>query len=104
MAIQIRRGDYTNLDADQMLPGEMALVMSGEPDSDDGKGVYISTGVGEVEKIPLLPEVEKIIEENTETDKELVTENKATDAKTTGNPINDAIKSSKSSIEKSTLQ
>lgn len=104
MAIQIRRGDYTNLDADQMLPGEMALVMSGEPDSDDGKGVYISTGVGEVEKIPLLPEVEKIIEENTETDKELVTENKAADAKTTGNRINDAIKSAKSSIEKSTLE
>lgn len=87
MAIQIRRGDYTNLDADQMLPGEMALVMSGEPDSDDGKGVYISTGAGEVEKIPLLPEVEKIIEENTETDKELVTENKAADAKITGEKL-----------------
>lgn len=87
MAIQIRRGDYTNLDADKMLPGEIALVMSGEPDSDDGKGVYISTGAGEVEKIPLLPEVKKIIEKNTETDKELVTENKAADAKATGEAL-----------------
>ena len=62
MAIQIRRGDYTNLDANQMLPGELALVMSGEPDSDDGDGVYISTGAGEIKKIPFSADVKKEID------------------------------------------
>lgn len=60
MAIQIRRGDYTNLDADQMLPGELALVMSGEPDTDDGKSVYMCTGANEIKRFVMLEDLSKL--------------------------------------------
>lgn len=67
MAIQIRRGDYTNLDADQMLPGEIALVMSGEPDTDDGKSVYMCTGVEEIKRFAMSEDLSKLKSESDKT-------------------------------------
>lgn len=64
MAIQIRRGDYTNLDADQMLPGEMALVMSGEPDTDDGKSVYMCTGAEEIKRFAMSEDLSELKSES----------------------------------------
>lgn len=67
MAIQIRRGDYTNLDADQMLPGEIALVMSGEPDTDDGKSVYMCTGAEEIKRFAMSEDLSKLKSESDKT-------------------------------------
>jgi len=48
MAIQNRRGAYTNFDPTKMKPGEFAIVQSGDPNSTDGKAVYICTTTGTV--------------------------------------------------------
>lgn len=64
MAIQIRRGDYTNLDADQMLPGEIALVMSGEPDTNDGKSVYMCTGAKEIKRFAMSEDLSELKSES----------------------------------------
>lgn len=48
MAIQNRRGAYTNFDPTKLKPGEFAIVQSGDPDSTDGKAVYICTQTGTV--------------------------------------------------------
>lgn len=64
MAIQIRRGDYTNLDADKMLPGEIALVMSGEPDTNDGKSVYMCTGAKEIKRFAMSEDLSELKSES----------------------------------------
>lgn len=67
MAIQIRRGDYTNLDADKMLPGEIALVMSGEPDTNDGKSVYMCTGAKEIKRFAMSEDLSELKSESDKT-------------------------------------
>ena len=51
MAIQNRRGAYTNFDPTKMKPGEFAIVQSGDPNSNDGKAVYICTQSGVVRRL-----------------------------------------------------
>lgn len=53
MAIQLRRGAYNDLNINALLPGEVAVVLSGDPTTDSGKAIYICFGTGEVEKIAL---------------------------------------------------
>lgn len=53
MAIQNRRGIFSDLDPTKLLPGEYAVVISGDPDNTDGNGVYICFAPGQVKKIAL---------------------------------------------------
>ena len=51
MAIQNRRGAYENLDTQSLLPGELAVVLSGDPNAADGKAVYICFAAGDVKRL-----------------------------------------------------
>ena len=51
MAIQIRRGAYGDFDPAQMVAGELAVVLSGDPSTSDGKAVYVCTAAGAVRRI-----------------------------------------------------
>ena len=51
MAIQNRRGVYANFDPTKMLPGEFAIVQSGDTTSTDGTSVYICTTAGNVKRL-----------------------------------------------------
>lgn len=51
MAIVHRQGDYPNFDPTKMLPGEWAVVLSGDPDITDGRAVYICFAAGDVKRM-----------------------------------------------------
>lgn len=51
MAIQNRRGDYTDFDAQKMKPGEFAIVQENDPIAIDGEGVYIAFQAGIVKRL-----------------------------------------------------
>lgn len=51
MAIQNRRGAYSDFDPQKLVPGEWAVVQSGDPNSERGKAVYMAFEVGDVERM-----------------------------------------------------
>lgn len=51
MAIQQRRGSYANFDKSKLIPGEPAVVLSGDPNATDGKAAYIAFGSGDVKRL-----------------------------------------------------
>lgn len=51
MAIQIRRGNYADFNRGKLLPGEPAAVLEADPNTTDGKAMYISFGDGEVKRL-----------------------------------------------------
>lgn len=61
MAIQNRRGVYTDFDASKMVAGEFAVVQSGDPDSSNGTSLYISFQSGTVKRIILADDLDGII-------------------------------------------
>ena len=62
MAIQNRRGAFTNFDKTKMVPGEFAIVQSGDPNVSDGKAVYIAFQSGEVKQLLAKEDADAIIE------------------------------------------
>lgn len=58
MAIQNRRGAYTNFNPTKMLPGEYAIVLSGDPAGSNGYAVYMCFGSGVVERLALMDDVD----------------------------------------------
>lgn len=52
MAIQNRHGEFKDFDPDKMLPGEWAVVLDGDPDTLDGRSVYMCFAPGVVRRIP----------------------------------------------------
>ena len=63
MAIQNRRGAYGNFDPTKMKPGEFAIVQSGDPNSTDGKAVYICTTTGVVRRLVSELELGDLVDE-----------------------------------------
>lgn len=61
MAIQMRRGPWTQFDPTKMLPGEWAIVLSGHPDTTDGMAVYHCFAAGVVKQISTVEEVSNIV-------------------------------------------
>lgn len=59
MAIQHRRGSYTDFDPTKMKPGEFAVVQTGDPDADDGEAVYMAFDAGEVKRLATHDEMER---------------------------------------------
>lgn len=57
MAIQMRRGEYSKFDAESMLPGEWAVVLSGDTSAVDGKAVYICTSAGVAKRMATIDDL-----------------------------------------------
>lgn len=51
MAIQLRRGIFDRFDPTKMLPGEFAVVVSGDPRTVDGRSVYICFSAGTTKRL-----------------------------------------------------
>lgn len=56
MAIQIRRGDYDDMDANLLVDGELVATTQDDPNYKNGRGVYIKNGT-----------LQKIITDETDT-------------------------------------
>ena len=50
MAIQLRRGVYTDFNPDNMVAGEIAVVSSGDPNTSTGASIYVCYGPGNVQR------------------------------------------------------
>lgn len=57
MAIQNRRGVYADYDPSKLKPGEFAVVQSGDPDSDDGRAIFLCISAGVVKQIATLDQL-----------------------------------------------
>lgn len=63
MAIQNRRGNYTDFNGGANLQdGEFGIVMSGDPNTDDGSGTYINNGGGIVHRLVTEDDLAKVDE------------------------------------------
>lgn len=62
MAIQLRRGVYANFDPTKMVPGEIAVVQSGDTGTESGKSVYMAFNTGDVERLATHEEMEAELE------------------------------------------
>lgn len=60
MAILIRRGAYANFVPSKLRAGEFADVQSGDPNSTDGKGVYICLTNGSADRLARSSEVTNV--------------------------------------------
>ena len=71
MAIQMRRGAYSDLDPSKFVPGEVVIVLEGDPgiyvpvvDEDyiegDGTGVYVCTETGTVKRLVSQDELNRV--------------------------------------------
>lgn len=65
MAIQNRRGDYNDFDPQKLVPGEWAVVLSGDPNSVRGKAVYMAFDIGDVERMATYEDMQENIESAT---------------------------------------
>lgn len=63
MAIQFRRGEYNDFDPTKMVPGEPAVVVSGDTTTETGKGVYICFSAGDVQRLSTYEEIVSDIEQ-----------------------------------------
>lgn len=63
MAIQNRRGPYENFDPQKMLPGEWAVVTSGDSKSVDGTSVYMCFAAGNVKRMATYEDMTQNIRE-----------------------------------------
>ena len=66
MAIQSRRGKYSDFDPNRLLPGEWAVVQSGHPDAEDGEAVYMAFSAGSVKRMATHEDVKKEVELSTQ--------------------------------------
>lgn len=51
MAIQMRRGQFEQFDPSRLLPGEWAVVLSGDSGASDGRTAYICFAAGDVKRV-----------------------------------------------------
>lgn len=62
MAIKHRRGNYSDFDPGQMVAGEVAVVLSGDPSSPDGRTYYACFQPGHVKRLMTLEDLQKEID------------------------------------------
>lgn len=65
MAIQNRRGAYTDFDPTKMVPGEYAIVQEGDPDGADGLAIYMCFVAGTVKRITTVDDLAAALSEYT---------------------------------------
>lgn len=51
MAVQVRRGPYSDFNANKLVPGEWAAVTSGDPNASDGCATYMCFAPGNVKRM-----------------------------------------------------
>nr|WP_314639917.1 hypothetical protein [uncultured Olsenella sp.] len=61
MAIQMRRGPYTQFDPSRLLPGEWAVVEEDAPDATGGRAAYMCFAPGEVKRVATVEDMATII-------------------------------------------
>ena len=61
MAIQHRRGAYNKFDPTRMLPGEWAVVLSGDTGTDDGMAAYMCFAAGTVKRMATYDDLHELI-------------------------------------------
>lgn len=62
MAIQYRRGKWSDFDPAKLKPGEAALILSNDPASSDGKSVYFCFSAGDVKRMATYDDMKDDIE------------------------------------------
>ena len=62
MAIQYRRGQWSDFDPAKLKPGEAALILSNDPASSDGKSVYFCFSAGDVKRMATYDDMKDDIE------------------------------------------
>ena len=61
--IKLRRGAYSQFDPTKLDVGEVALPLTGDPATTDGKSMYIGFGSGEIKRIPFSDELTNVNQE-----------------------------------------
>lgn len=61
MAIQNRRGAYTDLNPAKAVPGELLVVQSGDPNATDGKAVYMTFASGDIKMLATKSDLDTMI-------------------------------------------
>ena len=61
MAIQMRRGAYDRFDPSRLLPGEWAIVVSGDSSSDGGRAAYVCFAPGVTKRVATVEDMATII-------------------------------------------
>jgi len=62
MAVQLRRGDYEDFDPQKMKPAEVGVVQHNDPNTSDGKAVYVAINPGDVKRLISDLEVDDLVE------------------------------------------
>ena len=57
MAITHRKGAYANFVPTKMAPAELAVVISGDPGTTDGKSVYVAFAAGDVKQLATMEDM-----------------------------------------------
>lgn len=65
MAIQNRQGDFKDFDPNKLLPGEWAVVKTGDSSSKDGTSVYMCFSAGNVKKMATYEDMKQNIDSAT---------------------------------------
>lgn len=65
MALQNRRGIFEKFDPTRLLPGEYAIVLSGDTVAKDGKAVYICFAAGDVKRLATYEDMHDYLLDNT---------------------------------------
>ena len=63
MAIQLRRGIFSRFDPSRLLPGEVAVVTSGDPTAADGKAAYLCFAAGTTKRLATRQDIAQDIAE-----------------------------------------
>lgn len=66
MAIQLRQGAYADFAPTKMVPAEVGIVTSGDPNTDDGKAAYVAFSSGNVKRIATVDDIATDLQEATD--------------------------------------
>lgn len=75
MAIQNRRGVYTDFDKTKMVEGEFAIVLDGDPEATNGQAAYISFQNGTAKRLATAEDVASDVDAATQDIQATLTEN-----------------------------
>ena len=79
MSIQHRRGNYADFDKSKMVAGEFAVVLQDDPETSDGKAVYIAFNSGSAKRLMTKEDLQEGIEAATQEVVDAITEATAQD-------------------------